>query len=220
MRKIDQVISDLIAYAKTHLHLLEEDTMYALNSILELLNLESVEIVPPENSFEKPDALLEELVFRGYVLCTLRTYGDWFAVVISALLFGLMHGNVAQIPFALIVGVALGWLYIMTDNIWIPIAVHLINNGFSLLLQYLTIGMDEIKQGLITAFSICSLIVIGAICMAVLLVRHSALLRRLPKRSGLSLGARVGALLSSKGFVLCLAFFVLLTITDILGSIK
>ncbi|MBQ7323316.1 MAG: UDP-glucose--hexose-1-phosphate uridylyltransferase [Clostridia bacterium] len=62
MRKIDQVISDLIAYAKTHLHLLEEDTMYALNSILELLNLESVEIVPPENSFEKPDALLEELV--------------------------------------------------------------------------------------------------------------------------------------------------------------
>ena len=36
--------------------------MYALNSILELLNLESVEIVPPENSFEKPDALLEELV--------------------------------------------------------------------------------------------------------------------------------------------------------------
>ena len=165
-------------------------------------------------------ALLEELVFRGYVLCTLRTYGDWFAVVISALLFGLMHGNVAQIPFALIVGVALGWLYIMTDNIWIPIAVHLINNGFSLLLQYLTIGMDETKQGLITAFSICSLIVIGAICMAVLLVRHSALLRRLPKRSGLSLGARVGALLSSKGFVLCLAFFVLLTITDILGSIK
>lgn len=165
-------------------------------------------------------ALLEELVFRGYVLRTLRVYGDWFAVIISALLFGLMHGNVAQIPFALIVGVALGWLYVMTDNIWIPVAVHLINNGFSLLLQYLTIGMDDTKQSLVTAFSIFSLIVIGALCMAALVIRRSALLRRLPKKSGLSLGMRIRALLSSKWFLLCLAVFVLLTITDVLGSIR
>lgn len=165
-------------------------------------------------------ALLEELVFRGYVLCALRAYGDWFAVVISSLLFGLMHGNITQMPFALIVGVALGWLYVMSENIWIPVAVHLINNGFSLLLQYLTIGIDETEQSSVTAFCIFALIVIGAICMTALLIRRSELLRRLPKKSGLSCGERVQTLLSSKGFLLCLAVFVLLTITDILGSIK
>ncbi len=163
-------------------------------------------------------ALLEELVFRGYVLRALRPYGDWFAVAVSALLFGLMHGNIAQIPFALIVGVALGWLYVMTDNIWIPVAVHFINNGFSFLLQYCTIGMDETKLGMINTFAIFALIVIGALSLAVLFARRSALLRRLPSKSSLSVGARTGALLSSPLFLICIAVFVLLTVIDVLGS--
>ncbi len=163
-------------------------------------------------------ALLEELVFRGYVLRALRPYGDWFAVAVSALLFGLMHGNIAQIPFALIVGVALGWLYVMTDNIWIPVAVHFINNGFSFLLQYCTIGMDETKLGMINAFAIFALIAIGALSLAVLFARRSALLRRLPRKSSLSVGARTGALLSSPLFLICIAVFVLLTVVSVLGS--
>ncbi len=163
-------------------------------------------------------ALLEELVFRGYVLRALRPYGDWFAVAVSALLFGLMHGNIAQIPFAMIVGIALGWLYIMTDNIWIPVAVHFINNGFSFLLQYCTIGMDDTKLGMINTFTFFALIAIGALSLAVLFARRSALLRRLPKKSSLSVGKRMGALLSSPLFLICLAVFVLLTVVDVLGS--
>lgn len=163
-------------------------------------------------------SLLEELVFRGYVLRALRPYGDWFAVIVSALLFGLMHGNIAQIPFALIVGIALGWLYVMTDNIWIPVAVHLINNGFSLLLQYCTIGMDNTEVGMVNGFVILTLIVIGALCLAMLVVRRSALLRRLKRKSSLSVGARTGVLLSSPQFVLCLVAFTVLTIADVIGS--
>ncbi len=165
-------------------------------------------------------ALLEELVFRGYVLRALRPYGDWFAVAVSALLFGLMHGNIVQIPFALIVGIALGWLYVMTDNIWIPVAVHFINNGFSFLLQYCTIGMDDTRLGMINAFAIFALIVIGALSLAVLFARRSALLRRLPQKSSLSIGTRIGALSSSPLFLICLVAFVLLTVMDVLGSIR
>ena len=163
-------------------------------------------------------ALLEELVFRGYVLRALRRYGDWFAVAVSALLFGLMHGNIAQIPFALIVGVALGWLYVMTDNIWIPVAVHFINNGFSLLLQYCTIGMDDTKLGMSNVFAVFALIAIGALSLAVLFARRSTLLRRMPRKSALSVGSRTGSLLSSPLFLICIAVFVLLTVVDVLGS--
>lgn len=163
-------------------------------------------------------ALLEELVFRGYVLRALRPHGDWFAVIVSALLFGLMHGNIVQIPFALIVGVALGWLYVMTDNIWIPIAVHFINNGFSFLLQYYALGLDEIAQSELNAFAIFALIVIGALSLAVLIARQSALFRRLPRRSYLSKARRIGTLLSAPMFVVCIAVFVLLTVLDVLGS--
>ncbi|MBQ6119877.1 MAG: CPBP family intramembrane metalloprotease, partial [Clostridia bacterium] len=52
-------------------------------------------------------ALLEELIFRGYIMQPLRRYGDWFAIITSALIFGLVHGNMMQVPFAILAGVAL-----------------------------------------------------------------------------------------------------------------
>ncbi len=165
-------------------------------------------------------ALFEELVFRGYVLSALRVHGDWFAVIVSALLFGLMHGNVAQIPFALIVGIALGWLYIMTDNFWIPVAVHLINNGFSFLLQYYALGLGDVAKSKLNAFAIFALIVIGALSLAVLIARRSALFRRIPHRSCMTGLGRVSALLSAPMFVVCIVVFVLLTVMDVLGSMS
>ncbi len=162
-------------------------------------------------------ALCEELVFRGYILRTLRRYGDWFAVMVSALVFGLMHGNLAQIPFAIITGIALGWLYIMTENIWLAVSVHFINNALSYFLQYLGLGMDETNQGLYTTVVIFALSVIGLIAFAVLLARGSALLRRLPRKSRLSVGNRIGSLLTSLQFILAIALYVSLTVWGSIG---
>ena len=64
-----------------------------------VLNILSTAILP---------ALIEEMIFRGYILGALRAHGDGLAVVLSAVLFGLFHGNVLQIPFALILGLAMG----------------------------------------------------------------------------------------------------------------
>ncbi len=160
-------------------------------------------------------ALLEEMLFRGYVLRALRPYGDWLAVAVSALLFGLMHGNVAQIPFATVVGVALGWLYVMTDNIWLAVAVHFINNAFSYVMQYCSFGMDDATRGMYTTFGIFSLTVIGMVAFGVLLARRSALLRRLPRKSSLSLGRRVGMLASTPLFIICVTVYLVMTV---LGS--
>lgn len=48
------------------------------------------------------------MLFRGYFLRLLRPYGTWFAVIVTAILFALMHGNILQIPFAFLVGLACG----------------------------------------------------------------------------------------------------------------
>ena len=53
-------------------------------------------------------ALVEELCLRGVVMQNLRAFGGWFAVITSALCFGLMHCNLMQTPFAFTVGLALG----------------------------------------------------------------------------------------------------------------
>ena len=80
-------------------------------------------------------ALVEELAMRGIVLGSLKRYGKGFAVGVSAIIFGMMHGNLSQIPFAFILGIAIGIAVIKTDSIWTGVVIHLINNGVSVILD-------------------------------------------------------------------------------------
>lgn len=71
--------------------------------------------------------ILEELIYRGAVLKSLEKYGKRFAILISAILFGLMHGNFYQIFMAMGVGIILG--YLATEySIKLTILLHIINN--------------------------------------------------------------------------------------------
>jgi len=74
---------------------------------------------------------IEELVFRGAILNRLKDvkmYGGWLAIAISALLFGIIHGNIAQGTHAVLVGLLMGWLYMRTRSILLGVIIHLINN--------------------------------------------------------------------------------------------
>ncbi|MCM1497705.1 MAG: CPBP family intramembrane metalloprotease, partial [Clostridium sp.] len=48
--------------------------------------------------------IAEELIYRGFVMRSLEKYGESFAVVVSAVLFGVMHQNLIQSIFAFLVG--------------------------------------------------------------------------------------------------------------------
>ena len=71
--------------------------------------------------------LAEELLFRGLILRVLEPAGKQFAILASALLFGLLHGNVIQIPFAFLVGLVLGYVTVEYSIVW-AIVLHVINN--------------------------------------------------------------------------------------------
>ena len=79
----------------------------------------------------------EEVVYRGFVLFEIKKYGKVYAILISAFLFGLMHENIPQSVFAFMVGIILGYVA-MEYSIWWAILLHIINNGLSDLLYYLT----------------------------------------------------------------------------------
>ncbi|HPZ00385.1 MAG TPA: CPBP family intramembrane metalloprotease, partial [Clostridiales bacterium] len=83
-------------------------------------------------------AFVEEFAFRGVVLQSFRKYGDLFAVGMSSLLFACMHGNMTQMPFALILGVVMGILVVATDSIWTGIAIHLFNNTYAVCLTLIS----------------------------------------------------------------------------------
>lgn len=69
----------------------------------------------------------EELLFRGLVLRSMEPYGKKFAIFASAVLFGLYHGNLIQIPFAFMVGLVLGYVTVEYNIGW-AIVLHMFNN--------------------------------------------------------------------------------------------
>lgn len=73
-------------------------------------------------------AFFEELVFRGLILTNLLPHGRAFAIVVSGIIFGAIHGTVSQILFATLAGIVLGWVYVETGSLWCGIFVHFINN--------------------------------------------------------------------------------------------
>lgn len=76
--------------------------------------------------------LAEELVFRGAILRKLlgvfSEKWHWAAIVISALIFGIVHMNVPQFVHATLIGLLLGWMYYRTHSILPGVMFHWINN--------------------------------------------------------------------------------------------
>ena len=73
----------------------------------------------------------EEFLFRGAILSNLLPFGRGNAILISSLLFGLMHRNGSQLFYAFVAGILLGLIYERTGSIWNCIILHTINNFFS-----------------------------------------------------------------------------------------
>lgn len=75
----------------------------------------------------------EEIAFRRLLFGLLLPYGTWTAMLLSALVFAVLHfylkGLVSLFLFALI----LQFIYVKTKNIWVPIHVHVFFNMLSLL---------------------------------------------------------------------------------------
>ena len=110
-------------------------------------------------------AVVEELTLRGYVMGNLRKYGDKFAILASAVVFALMHGNMVQAPFALIAGFALGYLSVKTDTIWTGIAIHAANNFVSTLVSYAMDYLPEETVNILYTFTVYGFIILGLIAM-------------------------------------------------------
>lgn len=76
-------------------------------------------------------ALSEELIFRGYVLRNLmKSFNKWIALVISAVLFSIVHYSNQGVPAVGIIntflgGLVLGISFILSRSLWMPIFFHL-----------------------------------------------------------------------------------------------
>lgn len=105
-------------------------------------------------------ALFEEFLFRGAIMGNLLKYGKGFAVFTSAIMFGLIHGNLVQIPFAFLVGLVLGFAALETKSIWTAVIIHFLNNLLSVCLDYLG---NIVAEDIVTAVYMILLAVVIAV---------------------------------------------------------
>jgi uncharacterized protein len=79
--------------------------------------------------------LVEELLFRGFMQNALARYLPiWGAIILSSLLFALVHLQFYAIPGLMSLGIAFGYLYHRTGSLRTNIMLHMANNAVALIL--------------------------------------------------------------------------------------
>ena len=91
--------------------------------------------------------IIEELMFRGILLRRLLPFGDGFAILTSALLFGLFHGNFEQFFYAFAIGLLFGLIVCRTGKLRHTMILHMALNFFGTVPSVLLVRLSE-KLGL------------------------------------------------------------------------
>lgn len=81
-------------------------------------------------------AVCEEFLHRGILLQGIRSLGYKKAIIISGILFGLIHFSITQAVYATVIGILLGFVAIVSKSILPSIIIHFTNNAISLYLSY------------------------------------------------------------------------------------
>jgi membrane protease YdiL (CAAX protease family) len=77
--------------------------------------------------------IYEEIIFRGLILNALRErHSETLSIVISAILFSIVHLNLVQCVNTFLIGLILGLIYVKTESLYIVIFAHIFHNMLAL----------------------------------------------------------------------------------------
>ena len=115
--------------------------------------------------------VFEEIWVRGIMYDALKPYGTGIAIIISSLLFGLMHGSLYMLFYTTAFGLALGYIRYATDSLFVVTILHAIVNSIgagALLLSTLLLMTNEENKLINTTYIIyltamLILIIVGVI---------------------------------------------------------
>ncbi|MCL2771811.1 MAG: CPBP family intramembrane metalloprotease [Oscillospiraceae bacterium] len=83
-------------------------------------------------------AFFEEIFCRFLILNSLRKYGGGFAIITSAILFGMLHGRTDAFLYATAIGLYSAYIAVKTKSIWFSIILHAFVNAMTLVWGYIS----------------------------------------------------------------------------------
>jgi membrane protease YdiL (CAAX protease family) len=118
-------------------------------------------------------AFAEEFLFRGVIYGNLRPFGKTQAILISSLLFALMHQNIGQFFYTFVGGIAMALMYELTGTLWCSILFHLFNNELAVLTQVLYYGKyGEAVEPLLLLWD-AVILILGFVAILLLIVYYT-----------------------------------------------
>lgn len=157
-------------------------------------------------------AIFEELLFRGAIMQSLRRFGDGFALVVSSILFAMLHGNLVQGPNAMLAGMVIGYFVLLTGSIFTGMIMHLVNNSLSVAFGYMLAHMSMRQSEMLNGVVFIIYIVLGGIGLAYMMIKHGDLFFRLPQSPcPLPISRRYAAFFITVAQIIFIVLTVLLT---------
>ncbi len=105
------------------------------NSYLSYSGAESSGAIYAALSLAIVPAVLEEFLFRGIVSAEYNTYGAATSVIMSSVMFAMLHMNFVRMPIYLFTGVVLALTAAVSNSVIASMTVHALNNIFVLFLE-------------------------------------------------------------------------------------
>ena len=106
--------------------------------------------------------IFEELIFRGIILDgLLKRYTPITAIVVSSILFGIVHLNPWQFITGLAIGFFSGWVYYKTRSVLPSIIIHVSSNASVFLMSYITSKVDLSIYGGPVTKTICAIMILS-----------------------------------------------------------
>jgi uncharacterized protein len=84
----------------------------------------------------------EELFFRGLGVRVLMVFGGLVAILVTGVVFGLVHGLLGALPPLVLFGIGLAWVRLRSASVWPSFIGHALYNGLGILLLVLAWATD------------------------------------------------------------------------------
>jgi len=97
--------------------------------------------------------ICEEVLFRGAILGSWERRGTRYALIVSSVLFCLMHTSFTGLPVQLIMGLTLGYVAIAADSLYVSMLYHTAYNAITMIFVYVASSQPEAEAATVAVRS-------------------------------------------------------------------
>lgn len=105
--------------------------------------------------------IFEEIIFRGLIFNLLRVNGNYQAIIVSSFIFGFYHQNLNQFIYTVPLGLTLAYFYLKTDNLLVPICMHMMFNATGNMHLLTAFAWGKIFVLICLVLSLIGLVILG-----------------------------------------------------------